>query len=88
MTKENILPNLYKLTIGNLSAIVAIIMGIYYFMNPGEEGWGLLIAIYLILFGMLMFAFDFFIQRFRIKYIVVNVIEILILLIIVSVFNT
>ena len=63
-------------------------MAIYYFIKPGEEGWGILIAIYLSLFGIFMFAFDFIIQRFRIKYVVVNVIEIVILIIVVSLFKT
>lgn len=89
MTKEEKLPNIsYKLTIGNLSTVAAIIMAIYYFVNPGAEGWGIFIALLLVMYGLFMFAFDFIIQGFRIKYIVVNVIEIIILVVVISLFKT
>jgi hypothetical protein len=89
MTNEKVLPNIsYKLTIGNLSSVVALIMAIYYYVNPGAEGWGIYIAILLVMFGLLMFAFDFIIQTFGMKYIVLNLIEIVILIIVICLLKT
>ena len=81
MIREKVVPNIkYRLTVGNISSVIAAIIAIYYFVDPGEEGWGIFFAVILIMFGLFMLIFDFMIQRFRIKYAIVNAIEFTILI--------
>ena len=87
MKDSTLLKTNYKLTVGNLSSLTAIIMAIYYLIYPGEEGWGILIAILLGKFGILMFGFDLIIQRFKIKYLVINLIELLIAFVMIILFK-
>ncbi len=88
MTKDNYSENFkYKLTIGNLSSIASIIFAIYYFAFPGIEGWGIYISILLIFFAIFIFTIDFLIQKFRMKYILINLTEILIIVTIYYIIN-
>lgn len=70
----------YKLSIGNLSCVLIFIYGIYSILNPGTEGWGLLIGLDLIFFSVCCFVFDVILQRLIKNFYILNIIEIIPLL--------
>ena len=67
----------YKLSIGNLSSVFIFIYAIYSILNPGTEGWGLLIGLYLIFFALCYFTFDIILQRLIKNFYILNIIEII-----------
>lgn len=70
----------YKVTPLSITSILLILLSIYLFFNPGSEGWGMLIAFFLIPISIAVFGVDILIQTIPIKYYQKCIIEVVLLL--------
>ncbi|MBM6499891.1 hypothetical protein [Flavobacterium macrobrachii] len=75
------LPNKYRLAIGNILAVFLIVRSVFVFFDKGYEGWQFILAPTLFVIGLFAFAFDFFFQRLYAKYLLMNLIELIIFIV-------
>jgi hypothetical protein len=73
---------LYNFSIGNISAILAIIFSVRYFSNPDYSGWGFILGCGLLLYSFLIFLIDQVIKSITQKYLTITLVEIAIILLI------
>ena len=69
----------YRPTIGNISAAIIVCFAIYFIINPGPEGWGLLAGISLIFLCLIIILVDVIFQRFIKNYWIISLIELILL---------
>ncbi len=65
----------YRPTPLNLLGGLAIGFGIWFAVNPGPEGWGILLLIPAMVVGLISFVIDYFFQKYSGKYIRTFLIE-------------
>ncbi|PZU86006.1 MAG: hypothetical protein DI529_09150 [Chryseobacterium sp.] len=65
----------YKLTVGNLTALFGLFLGIYFIIYPGYEGWGYVFAYVIIGLSILYSFLDWFLQRVVAKHLYINLAE-------------
>lgn len=73
------IPTRYKVTLGNFLAIAALGCAVYCSFFDGPESWGMVVAIYLAITAFVILAVDFFLQRILHRYLLINIIEIVLL---------
>ena len=71
----------YKITVGNISVVIFLIFVIYFFINPGPMGYGMLAGIGLFLFCIIIFLVDLFFQKTIKNYLTLNIVELILLII-------
>ena len=71
--------NKYRLTIGNISSAIIMCIAIYFIINPGPEGWGLLAGILLIFLCIILILVDVLFQRLIENYWIISLIELILL---------
>jgi hypothetical protein len=69
----------YRPTIGNISAAIIVCFAIYFMINSGTEGWGLLAGISLIILCIIIMLVDLYFQRFIKNYWIISLIELILL---------
>lgn len=71
-------PNKYKVTVGNLTVLLGLFIGIYYILFPGYGGWGYVFAYITFGISLLYFFLDLLLQYVVPKYLYINITESLI----------
>ena len=69
----------YKPTPLNIASVLFILVAIYLMINPGPEGWGFLLALYIIVIAIIALFGDLLIQLIPVKYYIKFLVESLIL---------
>lgn len=72
---------IYKITLGGVFAVFLVIRSVILFFEDGHYGWNVIIAPIIFLTGVFLFAYDFFFQRLLKKYLLLNIIELIILIV-------
>ncbi|RKE90108.1 hypothetical protein BXY58_0696 [Epilithonimonas arachidiradicis] len=68
----------YKLTVGNTTSAIGLIIGIYFVLNPGYEGWGYAFAYVIFIACTLYFLLDWLLQNVVPKHFYINITEVII----------
>lgn len=68
----------YKLTIGNATSAIGILIGIYFILHPGYEGWGYVFAYAIFVASVLYFLLDWLLQNVVPKHLYINITEVII----------
>ena len=70
----------FRLTIGNVFAIILILRSIFIFMDKAYEGWQYILAPISFIIGLFIIAFDYLIQINFKKYLLLNIVELIFLI--------
>jgi hypothetical protein len=81
--------NKYKLrlTVGNVFAVILLLRSIFIFLDKAYEGWQFFLAPTVFIFGLFLVLCDYFVQINVKKYLLLNIVELIILLTFFTVFN-
>ncbi|SHJ63569.1 hypothetical protein [Flavobacterium haoranii] len=71
----------YRITIGNISSIILFFFAVYFFVNPGPKGYGMMAGIGLALFCVIVLIVDILFQKIIKNYLILTVIELILLII-------
>lgn len=78
----------YKLTVGNSTSTIGILIGIYFILYPGYAGWGYIFAYAVFIASTLYFLLDWLLQNVVTKHLYINITEVIIdILILIWYFN-
>lgn len=70
----------FRLTVGNVFALVLIFRSIFIFMDKDYEGWQYFLAPISFIIGLFLIAFDYFFQINFKKYLLLNIVELIFLI--------
>jgi hypothetical protein len=70
----------FRLTIGNVFAIILMLRSMFIFMDKSYEGWQYILAPISFIIGLFIIAFDYFIKINFKKYLLLNIVELIVLI--------
>ena len=73
----------HRFTIANISAVIALIFSLRYFIYPDGMGWSFVFGVGLLVYCVIIIAIDFIVKSITRKFWLINLIEIMIILFIV-----
>lgn len=76
-----------RLTVGNVFALILLFRSIFIFMDKAYEGWQFFLAPTVIIIGLFLIVCDYLFQINVKKYLLLNIIELIVLLTFFAVFN-
>ena len=77
----------FRLTIGSVFAIILISRSMFIFLDKSYEGWQFFLAPTIFISGLFLVLCDYFVQINVKKYLLLNIVELIVLLTFFTVFN-